>query len=249
MTPFILPTLLPALAGLGFSAIVQAQELRPLHEATSGKIEFTSVARDSSTAQAVRKTLKFTESITTVSPSHLPTGSQFGEIQIVVVVVLVAGGVAYLRQTGLRAQAEPGAIETLVARQVRSLAIPDDVRALRNPLPPTQENVRAGMEHFATYCAMCHGNDGSGQRSAIGRGLFPKPPDMRVDPTQSLTDGELFYIIKNGIRFTGMPGWGGSDEDNWKLVLFIRHLPNLTPNELEYMTDINHMPADSEAGH
>ncbi|MFM8534352.1 MAG: dienelactone hydrolase family protein [Acidimicrobiia bacterium] len=63
VTPFILPTLLPALAGLGFSAIVQAQELRPLHEATSGKIEFTSVARDSSTAQAVRKTLKFTESI------------------------------------------------------------------------------------------------------------------------------------------------------------------------------------------
>lgn len=63
VTPFILPTLLPALAGLGFSAIVQAQELRPLHEATSGKIEFTSVALDSSTAQAVRKTLKFTESI------------------------------------------------------------------------------------------------------------------------------------------------------------------------------------------
>ena len=164
---------------------------------------------------------------------------------LVVVAVLVAGGVAYLRQTGLRAQAEPGAIETLVARQVRSLAIPDDVRALRNPLPPTQENVRAGMEHFATYCAMCHGNDGSGQRSAIGRGLFPKPPDMRVDPTQSLTDGELFYIIENGVRFTGMPAFGSGRLDDpganlaWQLVHFVRKLPRLTADEISEMESRN----------
>ena len=64
---------------------------------------------------------------------------------------------------------------------------------------------------------------------------------MRARGTQDLTDGELFYIIKNGIRFTGMPGWGGSDEDNWKLVLFIRHLPELTSKEVEFMSEINHL--------
>lgn len=162
---------------------------------------------------------------------------------LVVVVVCVAGGVAYLRQTGLRAQAEPGAIETLVARQVRSLAIPDEMRTLRNPLPPTPENVQAGMEHFATYCAMCHGNDGSGQRSAIGRGLFPKPPDMRVDPTQSLTDGELFYIIENGVRLTGMPAWSTGtpegEKSTWQLVHFIRHITTLTADELAEMEKLN----------
>ena len=62
---------------------------------------------------------------------------------------------------------------------------------------------------------------------------------MRERGTQDLTDGEIFYIIKNGIRFTGMPGWGGEDEENWKLVLFIRHLPKLTPQEIEFMNEIN----------
>jgi len=64
---------------------------------------------------------------------------------------------------------------------------------------------------------------------------------MRQSQTQDLSDGELFYLIKNGVRFTGMPGWGGSDEDNWKLVLFIRHLAQLTPMELEFMREVNHL--------
>jgi len=69
---------------------------------------------------------------------------------------------------------------------------------------------------------------------------------MRERETQELSDGELFYIIKNGIRFTGMPGWGGSAEDNWKLVLFIRHLPQITHKELELMNELNHIPAEPE---
>lgn len=89
---------------------------------------------------------------------------------------------------------------------------------------------------------MCHANDGSGQ-TEIGRNLYPKAPDMRGPATQSLTDGELFYIIHNGIRFTGMPAWGDNgadgDEDSWKLVHFIRHLPRMTEQELEDMKELN----------
>ena len=62
---------------------------------------------------------------------------------------------------------------------------------------------------------------------------------MRSGRTQELTDGEIFNIIRDGVRFTGMPGWGGEDEDNWKLVLFVRHLPKLTEKELELMKEIN----------
>src|SRR5262249_47850454 len=67
----------------------------------------------------------------------------------------------------------------------------------------------------------------------------PPAPDLRQEETQRLSDGELMYIIKNGIRFTGMPGWGGEDEENWKLVLFIRHLPQLTAQEFALMTEVN----------
>jgi len=167
-------------------------------------------------------------------------------VAFVVVGLLAVGlGVAYVRTTGLRGQPEPGALETLVARSVRGLAIPGDIKGLANPLPGTGENVRAGMEHFARYCAMCHSNDGSGQTSAIGRGLFPKPPDMRAEATQRLTDGELFYIIENGVRFTGMPAFGDGALDGpgaslaWQLVHFVRRLPRLTPDEIGEMETMN----------
>jgi mono/diheme cytochrome c family protein len=60
---------------------------------------------------------------------------------------------------------------------------------------------------------------------------------MRRAPTQELTDDELFHIIQNGIRFTGMPGWAGehTPEETWQLVSFIRHLPRLTPEELDQL--------------
>ena len=94
--------------------------------------------------------------------------------------------------------------------------------------------------HFADHCASCHGNDGSGQ-TQLGRRLYPRAPDMRLPATQALSDGELFHVIENGIRFTGMPGWGGgvSPEVSWKLVLFIRHLPRLAPEEILEMERLN----------
>jgi mono/diheme cytochrome c family protein len=103
------------------------------------------------------------------------------------------------------------------------------------------------MEHFADHCAFCHANDGSGNTD-IGKGLYPKPPDMKQAATQDLSDGELFYIIQNGVRFTAMPGFatdGSQDQDSWKLVRFIRHLPMITDEELAQMKEMNpKTPAD-----
>ena len=78
----------------------------------------------------------------------------------------------------------------------------------------------------------------------MGHGLYPKPPDLRGQHTQKLSDGELFWIIENGVRFTGMPAFGGSNEhgsadDSWKLVRFIRHLPQLTMEERMEMERYN----------
>ena len=167
---------------------------------------------------------------------------------VVAVVIAVAGavaGFAYLRGTGLRGQPEPGPIETRVARAVRGLAIPGNLKARSNPLANATDALAPGLEHFAKYCAMCHANDGSGRKTAIGNGLYPKPPDLCADLTQRLTDGELFYIIENGVRFTGMPAFGSGkpdpagDKQVWQLVYFIRHLPRITPDELEWMESLN----------
>jgi len=164
------------------------------------------------------------------------------------VCALIAWTIWNVRSHGFSARAKPAAYEMFLARQARRLASEPDAKSLKNPIEATPLAVAEARDHFADHCSTCHGNRGDG-KTQISAGLYPPAPDMRTAQTQDLSDGELFYIIKNGIRFTGMPGWGGSDEDNWKLVLFIRHLPELTPMELVFMTEVNHMPADSEAGH
>jgi mono/diheme cytochrome c family protein len=157
-----------------------------------------------------------------------------------VIVLMIMGLWLYWSLTthGFSAREKPGAIETFLARKARGLATPADAKALKNPVSPTPLPIAEGWDHFADHCAVCHANTGSG-KTQINSGLYPPAPDLRKDATQQLTDGELMYIIKNGIRFTGMPGWGGEDEDNWKLVLFIRHLPQLTAQELALMTEVN----------
>lgn len=153
---------------------------------------------------------------------------------------VVAAGVGYwfLTSHGFSAREQPSALEIFLARNARRLATPADARARQNPVGRTELAIAEARDHFADHCAVCHANDGSG-KTQINSGLYPPAPDMRKVETQRLSDGELFYIIQNGIRFTGMPGWGGEDEENWKLVLFIRHLPELTGKELELMNEIN----------
>jgi mono/diheme cytochrome c family protein len=149
--------------------------------------------------------------------------------------------VLFLRR-GLSAREEPSAIEAFVARRLRHLAIPTGARELQNPLSLTEEILAEGREHFADHCASCHANDGSGA-TEMGQGLYPKAPDMRLPETQELSDGELFYIIENGVRFTGMPAWGSPSPDDdgatWALVHFVRHLPSITAGEFEAMKDLN----------
>jgi len=152
------------------------------------------------------------------------------------------GCLAAFLARGVSTRGKPMALEAFVATRLRHLAIPRSLRAARNPVPETPEVLADARGHFADHCASCHANDGSGS-TEIGQNLYPKAPDMRAAGTQSLTDGELFAIIQNGVRFTGMPAWGSGtpadDQDSWKLVRFIRHLPKLTPEEVAEMQTLN----------
>lgn len=164
----------------------------------------------------------------------------------VLLLIVIGGGLSwFLMRHGFSAREKPLAFEAFLARNARRLATPAGAREMRNPLAASEVAIAEARDHFADHCAVCHANDGSGQ-TEINEGLYPPAPDMRRDETQQLSDGEIFYIIRNGIRFTGMPGWGGEDEENWKLVLFIRRIPKLTPKEIDLMREINKMEMQVE---
>jgi mono/diheme cytochrome c family protein len=163
-----------------------------------------------------------------------------------ILVLLLAAGALYgwsILARGFSAKDEPGAIESFVAKRLRRMATPTRSRDAKNPMEATPEVLAAAKAHFADHCASCHGNDGRGS-TLIGRGLYPKPPDMTQASTQGLTDGELYYIIENGIRFTGMPAFGEEEgnegnEESWALVHFIRYLPSMTDDETIEMKKMN----------
>ena len=159
---------------------------------------------------------------------------------LVALAVAAAGYGLILVRRGFSALDTPSAIEEFAATTARKMAVPSTYRQLRNPIKPSTENIRAGMEHFSDHCATCHSNDGRGQ-TFFGKGLYPKPPDLRATGTQNKSDGELYYTIQNGVRLSGMPAFSEArtTAQTWRLVLFIRHLPQITPEELNEMKALN----------
>ena len=171
-------------------------------------------------------------------------------IAVVLIVPLVIG--ASMIRRGFSAHDEPSAMEVMMARSMRRWAVPADLRNVRNPVPLTPQVLSEGLAHFADHCATCHANDGKG--ADLGKRMYPKVPDMTLPATQLLPDGELFSIIENGVRMTGMPGFGDGTAESaygsWSLVHFIRHLPELTPQEIAQMEALNpKAPAATEPHH
>jgi len=153
------------------------------------------------------------------------------------------GWIGYrLFTTGFSTKTEPHALEVFIARQIRHLAIPIEQRNTQNPIPLRPDVIKESLARLADRCALCHAGDGSGQ-TPIGKNVNPKALDLRLPDIQSMSDGEIFRIIHNGIRFTAMPAWreGGPAEGkgSWKLGHFIRHLPQLTQEELDLMKALN----------
>ena len=164
-------------------------------------------------------------------------------VGLIIVLLLGAGlWVSGLIPHCCGARQAPSRTEAALSRGLRSLSVPSNAKQSKNPFTSSPELLQESARHFADHCASCHGNDGSGN-TEVGRNLYPPAPDMRLADTQQLSDGELYYIIHNGIRWTGMPAWGepgnSNDQDSWKLALFIRHLPNLTAGELHEMERFN----------
>ena len=129
---------------------------------------------------------------------------------VLALVALGIAGVVYVRASGLDAAAQPSPLETRLARAVRPLAIPAEIKAHRDPVSSTPAVVEEARAHVADHCAGCHANDGSGNTEQ-GRGLYPKAPDMRLPATQSMSDlplmaGQLNSITRVfGVVLIGRP--------------------------------------------
>jgi mono/diheme cytochrome c family protein len=148
-------------------------------------------------------------------------------LALLFVLVVVLVGAAQLIHRGFRATNQPSTLETVVARAALNYSIPNSARREHNPLDATPQNLQDGRDAFLTRCQACHGHDGSGL-TPVGQSLYPRAPDLRAAATQDLTDGEIHYIIENGVELTGMPAWGNphqiQNDDSWKLVLYIRSI-------------------------
>ena len=130
---------------------------------------------------------------------------------------------------GCTADKRPSQGETSLANATKDVTIPLQAGKMQNPLPETDEVVSQGQEVFLGSCAQCHGADARGDTN-VGRNMYPPAMDLTSDHVQHWNDAELFWIIQNGVRLTGMPSWKSSisDNDTWKLARFIHHLPRLT---------------------
>lgn len=164
---------------------------------------------------------------------------------ILVLVLLVLGGCALyavrMMHNGFSTRTAPSSAEARMAITMRDAAVPGRYKAMKNPVAITPEAVHEGMAHYADHCAVCHSNNGSGE-STLGKTMYPRPPSLAGEETQSMSDGEIYYPIQYGIRLSGMPAFGepvDNDEETWKLVAFIRHLPKLTPDEEQEMEHLN----------
>lgn len=138
-----------------------------------------------------------------------------------VIVALLVTCYAFLRSEGLSARKKPGNFEYAAANYAFGLSLPRGAKNRKNPIRVTSQALMDARRLYSDNCAVCHANDGTGKTNTA-RGLSPEVPDLHAEHIQKLADGEMLYIIKNGVRFTGMPAWDFRDEQLWKLVLLIR---------------------------
>ncbi len=129
---------------------------------------------------------------------------------------------------GCTAKKQPSKLETALANMAKDVVIPIEAKNLENPLPASDQVIAQGQQAYMQSCALCHGADGHG-RTELGRGMYPPAMDLTSPHVQNWTDAELFWIIQNGVRLTGMPSWASSisETDTWKLAHFVHQLPRL----------------------
>lgn len=155
-----------------------------------------------------------------------------GFLMGVLVVVAAAAIVAASGTYNVAAVNPPSKMETRLASFAMNKSVAKRAAAGKNPLAPSPEVLREGFAHYKENCVVCHGAPGV-DAAELGQGLNPPAPDLTLPRVQARPDGQIFWIVSNGIRMTGMPAFSPTHKPDeiWKLVAFVRHLEEITPAE------------------
>jgi thiosulfate dehydrogenase len=171
---------------------------------------------------------------------------------VLTLAVSLIGAYALVR-SGLipaNADAEPGRLETWMATTSLDATLDRDAPKGENPVALTEQNLLDGVALFAQNCAVCHGSaKGAASPSPIAKGLYPKPPQLATDGVEDDPEGDSFWVIKHGIRLTGMPSFGDSlsDRQIWTLALFLKHMDQLPPAVQQTWQQVQNWPLTSES--
>ena len=153
---------------------------------------------------------------------------------ILIGLLLVLGVIGIVVWTGsynVAATNPPGRLEKKFAAFALNRAVQRRAAVRTNPFSKP-EDIRFGLAHYKENCLDCHGAPGV-EESEFGQGLNPPAPDLTLPAMQRMRDGELFWVVSNGIRMTGMPAFSPThkEEEIWKILAFVRHLPEITKEE------------------
>ncbi len=158
----------------------------------------------------------------------------FGVTFTIVVLVLAVLGLAMLGFFPTPANVAPSHMERRLAMGAVDASMERHAPRVTNPLPPTDQNLEDGMKLYTMNCALCHGNLNR-QPAQLENSLFPPAPNFISDPPDD-PEWHIFYTIRTGVRYTGMPAWDKvlSEEDMWKVTSFLSHFDKLPPAVQDY---------------
>lgn len=169
---------------------------------------------------------------------------------LLTVLLLAAAGVAYMYSGVYNvAASEPhSALSAWMLKTTKRNSVQAHAPKTGAPGEVSPERLRQGASHYADTCAKCHGAPGV-ERGAVGKGLTPSPPDL-ARAIAEWSDTEAFWIVKHGIKFTGMPAFGKShgDEELWSIVAFVRQLPRMSPERYRETTGAQEQPTAAPSG-
>ena len=171
-------------------------------------------------------------------------------IVLTIVVLLIGGaGLALLGFMPTRANKQPPDWERHLAMSALDNSVERHAPHTNNPVPPTDENLISGLKIYTMNCALCHGGIDR-QPSTLAKSLYPPPPNLILDPDDD-PEWHIFYLIHNGVRYTGMPAWDKtlSEQDMWKVTAFLSRIEKLPPAVQDFWKQAGGAPAAASPEH
>jgi len=155
---------------------------------------------------------------------------------VVTLLILILGGLGFtlLGFFPTAANVPPPHLERSLANSAMDASMERHAPHVTNPLMPTDSNLEDGMKLYTMNCALCHGGLDR-KPSSLAASFYPPPPNLIADPPDD-PEWHIFYTIRTGVRYTGMPAWDKTlaEQDMWKITMLLSHMDKLPPAVQEY---------------